>query len=202
MTKITRHMRAAYDRLVDAYASRNDAMPDALIPLAHRFMRGVVPNGHVLDVGCGTGRDMAWFENRGITVTGIDLSMAMLQFARHRVAGNLLNMDMCLLGLRDACFDGVWCCASLLHVPKSMALGALQGFRRVLKPGGMLAVVVQEGAGEAWEDSYVDGVSRFFARYRADELERILGRAGFGTIETEVCPGRKRTWLSCTCTPA
>jgi len=61
---------------------------------------------------------MAWFESQGLTVTGIDLSTGVLAYARGQVRGNLLAMNMTHLGFRTAHFDGAWCCASLLHVPK------------------------------------------------------------------------------------
>jgi ubiquinone/menaquinone biosynthesis C-methylase UbiE len=200
MTYVVRQLRAAYDQLVVAYADRNHgAMPDKLLPLAGRLVLHVGSGGHLIDVGCGTGRDMAWFETRALSVTGIDLSTGMLSYARGKVSGNLLIMNMCRLAFRNDCFDGAWCCASILHVPKREAAHALGEIRRVLRTGGMLAISVQQGSDEGWEESYVPGVRRFFARYTVAEFSDLLGEAGFATDDIGTSLGNDRDWLSCTC---
>lgn len=199
MSDVATQVRAAYDQLVLAYASRNHgAMPDNVLRLAQRLARHVGV-GRVIDVGCGTGRDMAWFESQNLTVTGVDLSAEMLAYARHSVRGDLFNMNMCRLGFCDGSFDGAWCCASLLHLPKQEAGSALKEIRRVMKEGGMLALSLQEGNGEGWEEGYVPGVRRFFARYTAEELSIALEAAGFAASQIESVPDNGRRWLSCTC---
>ena len=166
MTDHYRQTQNAYDQIVQAYAQRNHgAVPENLVPLAQMLVRHIGPSGHVLEVGCGTGRDMAWFEAQGVRVTGIDLSSGMLAYARELVDGPLCQMNMCQIALPSGHFEGVWSAASLLHLPKRYVPQALQEIKRVLKPGGMLVLSVQEGGGEGWEESYVPGVQRFFARY-------------------------------------
>ena len=200
MTDIARQVQAAYDQIVWAYAARNHGtLADNLITLAARLVQHTGRSAHIIDVGCGTGRDMAWFESHGLTVTGIDLSSGMLAYARGQVSGHLLAMNMCHLGFCHASFDGAWCCAALLHVPKRDAAHALGEIRRVLKSGSMLMVSLQEGNGESWEEGYVPGVRRFFARYQADEMRRLLCRTGFAVGDMGASYGNNRAWLSCVC---
>ena len=170
MTDISRQVQAAYDQIVLAYADRNHGtMAGNLIALAEQLVQYAGRGAHLIDVGCGTGRDMAWFEAHGLAVTGIDLSSGMLAYARGQVSGDLLAMDMCHLGFHNARFDGAWCCASLLHVPKREASDALGEIRRVLKSDSMLIVSLQEGNGEGWE---------------FDELlQSALSRGGCPTIQ-------------------
>ena len=148
MSTIGERIAAAYDRIAPDYAIINAAMPTNLATLGERFLARLGPNPCVLDVGCGVGRDMAWMEARGAQVTGIDLSAGMLDLARKTVCGPLLRMDMCRLALPMGQFDSVWCCASLLHVPKARAAEALVEMRCVLVPGGTLYLGLQEGEGE------------------------------------------------------
>lgn len=200
MRHIPREVGAAYDRIAHAYAERNDAvMPQALISRGLELVQHLGEGGAVIDVGCGTGRDMAWLETHGLAVMGIDISSEMLRYARAKVRGSLFAMEMTRLGLRDSCFDGAWCCASLLHLPKTDAARALIEIRRVLKKGGVMMLSVQEGSGERWEAGYEANVRRFFARYSAEELRTLLPSTGFAVQDIQAHPGDGREWLVCTC---
>ncbi|MFN0072389.1 MAG: class I SAM-dependent methyltransferase [Chloroflexota bacterium] len=197
---VGRRVRAAYDDLVSVYAESNHgAMPDELTSLARSIVVHAGIGSRIIDVGCGIGRDMAWFEQRGLAVTGVDLSEGMLGFARGMVQGSLAAMDMQQLGLASDVFDGAWCCASLLHLPKDSAPLALGEIRRVLKRGAMLVLSVQEGAGESWEASYGTNSERYFARYQAGEVVDMLIRTGFCVKETGRSVLPLRTWLTFVC---
>ena len=191
--------RSAYDQIAETYVTVNSDMPEAVVRLAHKLTEHVRPGARVIDVGCGCGRDMGWFEAQGIHVVGVDLSLAMLDWARCVTTGSLMLADMRRLALRDASFEGAWCSASLLHLPKREAPGALGAIRRILKPGGMLMLGVQEGDCECWEGGYVEGGMRFFARYGRAEMEALLADAGFTVREIDVeCT--HRPWMSFVCT--
>lgn len=200
MTDVSREVRAAYDRIVGAYAERNDgAIPPALIPYAEELLERVGASARIVDIGCGTGRDMAWFEARGVRVTGIDISIEMLKRARGKVRGDLMAMQMSRLGIRDNAFDAAWCCASLLHLPKPEAKRALGEIRRVLGSGSPMMLSLQEGSGEGWEGGYVADVQRFFARYSVDELRVLLASTGFSVGDIRSFPGDGHDWLVSVC---
>jgi ubiquinone/menaquinone biosynthesis C-methylase UbiE len=200
MEDIYKQNQNAYNRMVLEFARRNHASLDGnLLALAQKLVQHVGRNGNIIEIGCGTGRDMAFFESQGIIVTGFDLSAGMLAFARQQVRGGLALMNMCQLGFRDAHFDGAWSCASLLHVPKQAAPSVLQEMQRVLKPGSMLILSLQEGDAESWEESYMKSVKRFFARYRADEMKNMLSNNGFSISEVGSSHDNNRDWLTFVC---
>src|SRR5258708_20970498 len=132
---------------------------------ADLLARHVGPDGLIADVGCGHGRDTAWLEQAATRVIGLDLSFQMLKQARRITRGRLAQMNMKALGLRVSCVDGIWCCAALLHLPKAQAPLALAEFRRLLRPGGMLILSVQQGVFEGPRFSERDGVTRYFSDY-------------------------------------
>jgi ubiquinone/menaquinone biosynthesis C-methylase UbiE len=193
-------MKGAYDIIAAEFARQNEALPPALESLAHKVLALAGAGPRILDIGCGAGRDMAWLEAHGATVTGVDLSPGMLAEAKIRVCGTLLEMDMRSLTFPDGSFDVVWSIASLLHIPKSEAQGVIGEFHRVLHPGGLLALSLQEGTGEQWEASYLypefADVERFFARYSPEEVAELLEHGMFSIAERQTDSSNGKGWLS------
>ncbi len=197
---IPKRMQAAYNQIAPQYATINAAMPQALIEHAARFLRLTGPTAGILDAGGGAGRDMAWFEHQGVQVTGLDLSGGMLRHARRQVQGHVLHMDMRHLALRTGSYDGMGCTASLLQLPKHMVPSALLEFHRVLRPGGVLFLAVQEGTGEHWERTPDGTVERLFVRYTAQEMVHVLTKYGFTMHEQVTDQAGARHWLQCLAT--
>ncbi|MGI5429195.1 class I SAM-dependent DNA methyltransferase [Streptomyces sp. CA-179760] len=103
----------------------------------------------VLDLGCGTGRDAAALHRRGRTVTGADLSEAMLAHARTRHPGPAyVRADLHGFDLGQGAFDAVVCLdSSLLYCHTNDQLdGFLASCRRALGPGGLLVAEMRNGA--------------------------------------------------------
>ncbi|MBZ9645668.1 bifunctional 2-polyprenyl-6-hydroxyphenol methylase/3-demethylubiquinol 3-O-methyltransferase UbiG [Streptomyces sp. PSKA30] len=101
----------------------------------------------VLDLGCGTGRDAAFLHDAGRTVTGADLSEAMLGYARvHHPGPGYVRAD--LHGFDLGTFDAVMCLDSaLLYCHTNDQLdGFLASCRRALAPGGLLVAEMRNGA--------------------------------------------------------
>ena len=104
----------------------------------------------ILDVGVGTGLELPLFSPAS-SVTGVDLSEAMLRRARARVQGERLAsvaglcvMDAMKLGFPDAAFDAVVAPYVMTVVPDPAA--TLDEFARVVRPGGEIVLVNHIGA--------------------------------------------------------
>jgi SAM-dependent methyltransferase len=103
----------------------------------------------VLDLGCGTGRDAARLHRAGRTVTGADLSEAMLAHARaHHPGPAYIRADLRRFDLGRAAFDAVVCLdSSLLYCHTNEQLdGFLTSCRYALTPGGLLVAEMRNGA--------------------------------------------------------
>lgn len=156
------------------------------------------PNGRVLDIGCGAGFDTAVLHQHGLRAIGVDLSWEMMQAGRQQgVAAQFVQADMRALpfGAGLGGLDGLWACASLLHLPRPEVPAALQTFARLLRPGGAFYLSVKLGDDEGWTTEKY-GRRRFFTYWQPETLDPLLAAAGFQIVSGSIRQGRHDTWLS------
>lgn len=91
---------------------------------------------HILDVGCGSGRDARAFLDTGYQITALDASKKICEEAEKLIKQEVLCMEFEEMPFQQE-FDGIWACASLLHVPYTEISGVLKRFRDALKEGGI-----------------------------------------------------------------
>ena len=147
--------------------------------------------GRVLEVAIGTGRNLPYYP-ADVTVTGIELSPAMLAIARRRAAD--LGRDVVLregdaehLPCGDASFDTVACALSLCTIPDPAA--AIGEMKRVLVPGGRLLLL--DHIASTWPPVYAAQwlFERITIRAAGEHFTRrqlpLVRAAGFQVVETE-----------------
>lgn len=144
--------------------------------LYERFLPLVPKGGRILDAGCGSGRDLRYFKDRGYRPFGIDSSPNLIRLARLYA-----SVECEVRRLQDipyiADFDAVWACASLLHLEKGELPEVLGRIKHALVADGILFATVQLGQGEGLVP---DG--RFYAYYDPQEFLGAIRAAGL-TIE-------------------
>ena len=125
-----RNAEAFWDGTRDHDVSQNrDALLGAL---------GARKRLHILDFGCGPGRDLMAFRDLGHVPVGLDGCAAFVQRARAQSGCEVIHQDFFELALGDRQFDGVFANASLFHVPRELLSKVLAELTRVLVPGGVL----------------------------------------------------------------
>jgi ubiquinone/menaquinone biosynthesis C-methylase UbiE len=174
---------AAYDRISAAYARRFAAAD--LREHRLRFQSKLGTRAAILDAGCGAGRDCALFEEAGFTPIGVDLSSGLLREARQVTRAPLVLGDVRSLPFWESSFQGVWCCAVLVHLTTADTLKALREMARILVPGSPIFVAVRPGEGNEWRSDDDDGSTRrWFRRFSEPELLELLDAAGFVQPDT------------------
>jgi arsenite methyltransferase len=156
---------------------------------------------HVLDVGCGPGllaHDLALSVGPEGQVHGVDKSAAMIALAKARcrdlpqatfAEGIAESLDT-----GDASVDAVACTQVLLYVPEVAT--ALEEMRRVLKPGGRLAIIETDWRGLVLNSSDPDLTARIAAAWDdavpspnlPSRLGPLLRNHGFAAIRVEAVP--------------
>lgn len=104
-------------------------------------------NAHILDAGCGSGRDSKAFLERGYTVSAFDGSQTMVDIARQYTGLDVQHMTFNQIhGI--AKYNAVWANASLLHIPRRELWRIFSKVIRSLKRNGIFYVSFKVGEGE------------------------------------------------------
>ena len=152
----------------------------------------------VLDAGAGSGRDSLYLKEEGFTVSAIDLSPEIVKEAKKKTKVNVKEMDLRKLDFKDKNFDGIWCCASFIHLPKKDAEKTLTELNRVLKKQGVLYLGLREGTSEGLEPSVT--LSReevLISYYTQNEIEELIRNNGFKIITTYIEQDNEGTsWIN------
>jgi 2-polyprenyl-3-methyl-5-hydroxy-6-metoxy-1,4-benzoquinol methylase len=168
--------RAYYETHAKEYFERT--VTADLSDLYSEFLFRLPPGARVLDVGAGSGRDLRFFKDSGFQAVGIDASMQLA-----RMAEEYSGAPCSVLSMEDItaqhCYEGIWACASLLHIPKGSVGKVLQKLHTALVHGGVLFVSLKEGDGEAQAQ---DG--RFYALYRLMEVRALFQQSKFHIAKT------------------
>ena len=158
-----------------------------------RFSNALPARSRILDAGCGPGRDLARFTARGHLARGVELNPLFAAMADARAPTSLRDLRELEDQFPDEAFDGIWSCASLVHLLESEAVAVLGQFARLLSPGGRLYASVKASGRTGWHDE-PDG-RRWYTVWDADTFARTVTGTGF-TIEEIVRGPFVEVWAS------
>lgn len=188
-----------YDQFADHYAAHLGSY--ALDTEKDRFAALLPPRAWVADVGSGPGRYTLALAARGLNMIPVDLSLGLLHEGAKYGVSRRVQANMLRLPFGTGALDGVWACASLLHLSRVLMLDALRELRRVVRGGGAAFIDVKKGDGDAWV-AFEGGGSRFFTYYQPDQLDALITAAGWQIVHAEANPDGKRAdlvWLARFC---
>ena len=148
----------------------------------------------ILDLGCGPGRDLCYFDALGHNITGLDGSIAFVAMARRHSGCDVLHQNFLAMTLPEGRFDGVFANASLFHVPSQELPRVLAELASTLKPGGVLFCSNPRGNNE-------EGLSgdRYSCFFDLDTWRGYVTAAGFFEVQCYFrppgLPRHKQPWL-------
>lgn len=144
------------------------------------------PGDRVLDVGSGSGRDLAVLLKKGVNAYGIEPNDSMRTYSvkKHpelatRVQPGLLPMTRAPFGGN---FDGVLCSAVLMHVGEGRLEESFKSIRQVLKPHGKILFSLPSMHPDLLRDGR-DEDGRFFTNHCPAVIGSILASLGFKKID-------------------
>lgn len=150
---------------------------------------------HILDLGCGSGRDSRCFMDLGFGVTPLEPGMKLANLAETYLKCKVDRFRVQELPYQGK-FEAVWACATLLHLPFSEMGLALKKLHQALKPGGIIFISLKKGDFEGERNG------RFFCDYTLAKFEETKFReVGFELLShsesADKRPGRAaEKWLN------
>jgi len=159
----------------------NNTVNIDLSELYSKFLRHIPDNGTILDLGCGSGRDSLYFLEKGYIVTSVDASEEMVRLSSELTGQKSHCMNMQDIEFKNE-FNGIWACASLLHVDKGSTEDLLSNLGKALKTDGCLYASYKYGDG-----AQIKG-DRFFNNYDESTFEEVVDNV----VEFEI----ENSWIT------
>lgn len=186
---------AAYNGMAEAYLAETldrDLQADYDLFFGHLIGPGPFD---LLDLGCGPGRDLRYFAQRGHRPVGVDGAARMVAVARAYSGCRVLCQDLRALRLPREKFDGAFASASLFHLQPEELPAVLQSVRAALRPGGVFLTLNPRGHDERGFHG-----ERFCVYYGLASWRKLLRAAGFVELAHRYRPRgvarAKQNWLT------
>lgn len=158
------------------------------------FLALLPEHAHILDLGCGSGRDSLAFKNKGYLVDAIDFSEALVKTATELTGIQVKHQSF--YELNDvAVYDGIWACASLLHCDRGRLTDVLDKMLRALKSEGVIYMSFKYGDSDREKDG------REFTDLNEQQAQELLAQfEQVGLVDQWITvdkrPDREERWLN------
>jgi SAM-dependent methyltransferase len=143
----------------------------------HALIRRFFRPGSTADIGCGSGREVAWLDANGFPAVGYDASEGLLAQARARYPRLSFHVGALpqLSGIADCSFDNVLCETVIMHLAPGEIASSARRLTGILKPGGILYVSWRVTDGADLRDAH----GRLYAAF---DKALVLGQLAEATI--------------------
>ena len=138
-------------------------------PFLAPFAARLLPGARVVDIGCGSGRDLLWLKKKGFDPVGVERSQGLADLARHHSGCRVISGDFHCFDFSGMEADGILLAGALVHLEKTQVLPVLERILQGLKPEGILFFSVKQGEG-----CTADGFGRRFHLWHREEPHSVV----------------------------
>jgi len=161
----------------------------------NKFTDKLNKGAHILDFGCGSGRDTKHFLEQGYSVEAIDGSKELC-----KIASDYSGIEVKHLFFQDLQeskkYDAIWACSSILHLPYDELVDVMKKMVEALKEDGLIYTSFKYGTFEGMRND------RYFIDMNEERIEKLLQEVAGVEMEevwitSDVRPGRgEEKWLN------
>lgn len=131
------------------------------------FLQYVPDGGLILDLGCGSGRDSKVFLEKGYRIVAVDGSEKMCRAAREYI-GHPVICSLFQTYQPAEKFDGIWACASLLHLQEKDIISVIRKMSDALKVNGVFYMSFKYGIGAEMR------LGRYYTDFTEDTMQNMI----------------------------
>ena len=163
-------------KTIDFYNKKSQIFADETLEVEFKscqdqFVELLQPHAKILDFGCGSGRDTRYFLSLGFQVEAIDGAKELCKIASKNTGievKNVLFQEFCEIDK----YDGIWACASLLHLEKAEIKKVIASIAMALKTKGFLYISFKYG------DFHGMRHGRYFTDLKENTMQELLDDVG------------------------
>jgi len=177
--EVARSSAHLYSGIVEWYVQRFfDDLEDA--DWLDTLVRRLPPSSLILDVGAGPGNFARFLARNGCTTISSDIAVEMVRASQVLVPEcPTVVADMRSLPFRGESFDGILCAYSLMHIPAGATPGVLAEFTRMLRPAGVLQLMIKTGSGAyQFRSGLVEDARGFVQLWELEEFLSLVEESG------------------------
>ena len=185
-------MQNFYQKNYQAYHEKTFSIDPSsfLSPLAKRLP----PEAFVLDVGCGSGRDLLWMKKKGFEVIGFEQSSGLAELARDNAGCEVIEGDFETYDFSSILVDAVMLIGALVHVPHEGFSKVFENITSAISNDGSVLITLKEGSGNS---TAPDG--RTFYLWEDPKARKMFDTLGFKVCDFSSSvskTGSEDVWLS------
>ena len=145
-----------------------------LMPLANKLK----PEATILDIGCGSGRDLLWFKSRGFNALGFEKSNGLASLARKNTDCEVIESDFETYDFSRLSVDAILLIGALVHIHHTKVPDVLKSITRAIKDDGKLLLSLKKGTGIT-----SDSQGRVFYLWNDGELRDLFNALDFDVLD-------------------
>jgi len=182
-------MAEFYQENYEAYHKKTFSIDPSsfLEPLAKR----IPTESFVLDVGCGSGRDMLWMKRRGFDVIGFERSPGLAELARENAGCEVMEGDFETTDFSVILADAIMLVGALIHIPHERFSKVFENITSAISKHGNVLLTVKEGKGSRmnpdgrtfylWQDEAARALFDTLG-FKVYDVSRSVSKTGSGDI--------------------
>lgn len=181
-----------YTNNAKSFADGTFNLCNSMSTLYQTFLKNICGN-RILDLGCGSGRDSVYFQMLGFDVTGLERNTELAKIASDNGVDKVICQDI-IEHRPTFLYDGIWACASLLHIKKTHLPALFNHLYNILTTQGVLYCSFKYGDFEGYRNG------RYFVDLTESTFTQIIQHSKFTIREVmitdDVRCDNKQQWLN------
>lgn len=183
--EIENEMKKTYNAIATKYEkeSQEDWKDKKYVDI---FLNYLNENATILDIACGTGELLKYYNDKGFETTGIDIAKEMVCIAKRKVPNsNVMEMSLYDIDSIEEKFDAISATFTLVHIPKEKINQVINKIGQRLKSDGIFFTVFTTSLQEGLQEEPLDSKYKYYAvNYSKEEICNILIDNGFKVLES------------------